>query len=230
MSILVLTAMEIEKQGLLSAMHDVKTTTLINGTQLFQGVLDGQEFSLIEAGIGKVNAAMTCALALQAHSQKVSLLINSGVAGALAALTPCDIVISESLAYYDVNVCAFGYQLGQVPGQPSQYKAQAKFIDSAKSICQRNNIPVHIGQIVTGDEFVQDDKKVKMIKTAFPQALALEMEGAAVAQVAYRCDVPFLVIRAISDASDGGAKDSYEHFLTKAASQSQLIVRGLLNA
>lgn len=231
MKILVLTAMEVEKKTLLDSMTNVQVQSLINGSQLYSGLLDGQDFSLVESGIGKANAAMTCALAIQAHHKNLDLIINSGVAGGLLPdHKPCDIVIAENVSYYDVDVCAFGYALGQVPGQPAVYQTHAEAVKICMRICQEADYPARIGQIISGDRFVKDHKTVEELKKSFPTALALEMEGAAVAQTSYRCSIPFLVVRAISDSSDDNAKNSYQQFLDKAAEHSETIVRGFVNA
>ncbi len=231
MSILVLTAMEVEKKTLISAMKDIHELPLINGSILYRGTLDNRRFFLVESGIGKVNAAMTCALAIAACGDEISLIINSGVAGALLPdQRPCDIVISEAVRYHDVNVCAFGHALGQVPFQPALYNADKEAVQTCFQICEKSGYRVRIGEIVTGDRFIEDEKTVKELSTHFPQALAVEMEGAAVGHVAHRCGKPFLVIRAISDCSDNNAKGSYEKFLHEAAQHSETIVRGFVNA
>lgn len=232
MSLLVLTAMEVEKKTLLATMKDIKTIELLNHSLLYKGTLDGKPFSLVESGIGKVNAAMTCALAIQEHGhENLSLIINSGVAGAmLPEQKPCDIVIADSVSYYDVDVRAFGHALGQIPGQPAVYPTQTVAMKKCFQICQDAGYQVRVGQIISGDCFIEDAKRVKELRNAFPTALAVEMEGAAVGHVSYRCGVPFLVIRAISDASDSDAKDSYQQFLEKAAQHSERIVRDFINA
>ena len=231
MSILVLTAMEVEKKTLLSAMQNIDELPLINGGIIYRGTLDGRRFFLVESGIGKVNAAMTCALAIAACGDEISLIINSGVAGALLPdQKPCDIVISEAVRYHDVNVCAFGHALGQVPFQPPVFDADKDAVQACLRICEKSGYPVRVGQIITGDRFIEDEKTVKELSAHFPHALAVEMEGAAVGHVAHRCGKPFLVIRAISDCSDNNAKGSYEKFLHEAAQHSETIVRGFVNA
>lgn len=221
----ILGAMTEEIEQLLADMHNPQTEEH-HGFRFYRGVLHGQAVVLAECGIGKVNAALTTALLL---SLGVDALIFTGVAGGVAhGLKIGDIVVSSDLLQHDVDVTPLGYPLGQVPGEPISWASDAQLqriaIQAAQSLAEGQ---VHVGRIVSGDQFIASPEKVEQLSQQY-QAVCVEMEGAAVAQVASKWGVPFVVIRSLSDTSDDDAKISYREFMPIVARRAKAVVRAML--
>ena len=177
------------------------------------------ELVLVESGIGKVMAAMS--VAILANHFKVDAVINTGSAGALAeGISVGDVVIAEKLAYHDVDVTAFGYEYGQMAQQPLYFESDKKFVTLIQESLSKLDQNWHLGLIATGDSFVAGDDKIATIKELFPQVLAVEMEGAAIAQAAHALELPFLVVRAMSDNANHEASISFDEFIVEAGRRS----------
>lgn len=134
------------------------------------------------------------------------------------------------MVQHDVDLTAFGRPMGLIPGNNSiEFKADKNLIDIAyeSAVKVLGKDKVKIGRIATGDQFIADKDRVKMIGEIF-EASAVEMEGGAVAQVAQLYNVPFVVLRAVSDKADGSAKMTYEDFVVVAADNSANIVKEML--
>lgn len=193
------------------------------------GGIGAHEVILVRSGIGKVAASTITSLLIQKYG--VNMVINSGSAGGIGkGLAVGDVVISEKLAYFDVDVTGFGYQYGQLPaGMPLYFEASRYLISEMEKAAAATNHHVHKGLIVTGDTFVNDQAKVKEILQHFPDALANEMEGAAVAQTAMLFQIPFLVVRAISDTADHEAAQTFDDFIDEAGKRSAQMVLEFLH-
>src|SRR5699024_8380249 len=146
-----------------------------------------------KSGIGKVNAAMATTILMERFNP--SIVINTGSAGGFAEnLSVGDIVISDEVIHHDVDATAFDYAHGQVPQMPESYLANTALLEKTKGIVEKLNIPYEVGLVATGDTFMSDEKRISDVKELFPKMLAAEMEGAAIAQVCYQYDVPFIII------------------------------------
>lgn len=157
------------------------------------------------AGIGKVNAA--CAAVEMILAERPDCIINSGVAGGLTdSLSVGDVVVGESVAYHDVW-CGPGNARGQVQGMPRKYDASPVLLDAARRSCHG----AHFGLIASGDQFVDSKAQEERISSMYPDALACDMESAAIAQVCRKYDVPFLCMRVVSDVP-GAHTEMYEGF------------------
>ncbi len=225
MKIAIIGAMDYEVNLLIEKMHDVKTYQLAGGAY-YSGLLNGKSAVLAVSGIGKVNAAL-CTQLMISHFG-VSHVINSGIAGALKGyLNPQDIVISSDLAYHDMDVTAFGrYDYGIIPRMKQSYfVADPKMVQIAERAVRSklSDCSVYCDRIVSGDAFVANAARKDFILEHF-NAAATEMEGAAIAHTCYLNDIPFVVIRAISDRADGSAEVDFNEFAKKAAANSALIV------
>ncbi len=210
----------------LTAQLGQKSRTEIAGMTIYSGRLQDTPVVVMRCGIGKVNAAIATTL-LIAHFSPCAV-INTGSAGGIGAgLAVGDVVIGDSVSHHDVDVTAFGYAIGQMAQMPQSYPGDARLIAAAKQAATAfPNASVHRGQIVSGDQFIADSARFAAIKKAFPKALAVEMEAAAIAQTCYRFAVPFVVIRAISDLADEVASVSFDEFIEKAGKQSaEMVVR-----
>lgn len=221
-------AMDSEIEILKGSMANI-VTTKIGSITYYEGKLEGKDVVLLKTGVGKVNAAVGANTAIREF--KAESIIFIGVAGAIDNnLNIADIVISKDLVQLDVDLTAFGRPMGLLPGNESvEFKADEKLIkiayESALKVLGEDK--VKIGRIATGDQFIADKKKVEMIGKTF-NASAVEMEGGAVAQVAQIYNVPFVVLRAVSDKADGSAKMTYEDFVVIAADNSANIVKEML--
>ncbi|MBR6228762.1 MAG: 5'-methylthioadenosine/adenosylhomocysteine nucleosidase [Eubacterium sp.] len=149
----------------------------------------------------------------------IDLIINMGVAGAIASdLNQGDIVVGDKLCQHDMDVAGLGYEAGLNPDYPSVYfETPATVVDLVKKAYGEleTDYSLKVGTIASGDQFISSKEKKDFIESTF-QAYACEMEGGALAQVCSDNQVPFLVIRAISDKADGEAPLSYADFKEQA--------------
>lgn len=223
MKIAVIGAMEEEVEALRSAIEHPKTTVIAN-SEYTEGTYAGHDVVLLKSGIGKVNAAMSTSILLQQFSPDV--VINTGSAGGFdTSLDVGAIVISDEVRHHDVDVTAFGYEMGQVPNLPAAFHSDEKLRLLAEQVVQ--SIGQHqyaTGLIATGDSFMSDPTRVEIVRGHFPQMKAAEMEAAAVAQVCHQFDVPFVIIRSLSDIAGKESSISFDEFLPTAAKHSTEIV------
>lgn len=209
-------AMEEEVEKLKAAITDAKTEEH-NGLTFVTGKLNGKDVTVVRSGIGKVNAGACTAVLIDRYG--VDCVINTGIAGSLDAhIDIGDIVISEDAVQYDMDATNFGYQLGEVPRVGTMaFKADDRLIAFAEEENRRVNSDINtfIGRVCSGDKFVSDGETKEWIISHF-QGKCCEMEGAAIAQVAWQNKVPFVIIRAISDKADDSAHMDYPSFEKKA--------------
>lgn len=226
MKVGIIGAMEEEVRLLNSRMAEKKEW--ISANVIFvSGKIAGKEIVLAQSGVGKVNAAIAATLLIAEYG--ADFIINTGSAGALGAeLAIGDVVISTELAYHDVDATAFGYTIGQVPQMPASYQAEEEFIDLAVKAAMTAELHPIKGLVVTSDSFIAGQGAKERIQKDFPDALAAEMEGAAIAQVCYQFARPFAIIRAISDTADETADISFDEFIVEAGKQSAVMVMELL--
>ena len=191
------------------------------------GLLHDKEVVLLESGIGKVNVAIATTLLLEKFA--VDVVINTGSAGGIITDAEVgDVVISQAVAYHDVDVTGFGYDWGQVPGLPAVFKSDGDLVSKVEDVLKRVDIRYFTGQIVTGDAFVNRPEQLVVVKENFNEAIALEMEAAAVAQVCHIANIPFVVVRALSDIAGKESEISFDEFLPRAAVVSSWIVLELI--
>jgi adenosylhomocysteine nucleosidase len=227
-------AMELEVETLKSKMNVVKTTKKAN-MEFFEGTLNGVEVVIVRSGIGKVNAGI-CTQIL-ADLFDVTHIINTGIAGSLdAQIDIGDIVVSTDVLQHDMDVRVFGYPLGEIPQLGTlSFPADERMASLARSVCEKVNTEVKVfsGRIVSGDQFICDKEvKDKLVENFHP--LCTEMEGAAIAHAAYlnkvSCviiranEIPFVILRAISDKADNSAEMDYPTFEKKAAEHCAKLV------
>lgn len=205
-------AMEEEVAILKEKMEDVRIIKKAS-MDFYEGTLAGKKAVVVRSGIGKVNAGI-CAQIL-ADMFSVEAIINTGIAGSLNKdINIGDIVVSTDVVQHDMDATGFGYRKGQIPQMPVFFfNADERLRKLAVKVCSEVNpdIQVFEGRIASGDQFVCDQDVKDGIVSEF-SAYATEMEGAAIGQAAYLNDVPFLVIRAISDKADGSAQMDYSEF------------------
>lgn len=224
----VIGAMESEIRYLQGKMQNLQTERFA-GLTFYSGKMGNNTMVLVQSGIGKVHAAR-CAQAL-IDRYHPDYLLNTGVAGGLGdGLHVGDFVIGAELVQHDFDLTKFGYPRGVVPGfgdgkSPFRFQADTGLVDAffGSALQYLSGENVRKGCIASGDVFVADAEMKGQIKQLF-SADAVEMEGAAIAQVAAENGVPFIVIRAISDLADQAAEESYETFVERTADLSARIV------
>lgn len=218
----VICAMESEAKIILAALTE-KTEEKVGSILFSRGKIGGKEVILAVCGIGKVFAAM-CAEAMILRFSP-DCIINSGVAGSLSAeLEILDLAISENLVQHDMDTSPLGDPVGLVSGInriyfPADEHLKHKFSEKAKSL----GYSALCGTIASGDQFVAKKEQKEKILSDFG-AIACEMEGAAIAQVAFVNKVPFVVLRAISDSYSGQNEMDYALFAEKAASRGAALL------
>lgn len=218
-------AMDLEVETLKAAMVNATAHTF-GPCEFICGSLDGAPCVIVQCGVGMVNAA-ACTQAL-IDRFAVSCVVNTGVAG---SLTPSvgvgDMVIATDAVNWMMDVQNLGYDPGQTPGLPSASLPTSKALgDAAVAAAQAEGAQVHRGRIASGDRFVRETSERTRIAGTF-DAVACEMEGAAIAQVCLRSDVPCAILRAISDTADGANAIDYPTFEATAARQCAAITRRL---
>ena len=217
-------AMSVEVETLKSEMKNL-TVSKRAGMEFYDGLLEDFPVVVVQCGVGKVNAAM-CAQVL-CDCFNVTHLVNTGIAGSLCAeLDIGDLVISSDAMYHDFDAQNFGYEMGEVPGMGVlTFEADADMIALASAAAEAVN-PGHsrVGRVASGDLFVAE-KAVKEDIIAKTNALCTEMEGAAIAHVAFRNKLPFVILRAISDKADDSAEMDYPTFEAIAARRCAQVAR-----
>ena len=217
-------AMKIEVETLVQRLENVKETTHAWSTY-YEGKLEGLDVVVVQCGVGKVNAAMCAQILCSCYG--VTHIVNTGIAGSLCAeLDIGDFVVSRDAMYHDFDCVHFGYEMGKVPGMDVvAFPADEMLIRYAREAAESVH-PGHsrIGRVASGDLFVAEKAaKERIIERT--QALCTEMEGAAIAQTAYRNGIPFVILRAISDKADDSAEMDYPTFETQAAHRCAEITR-----
>jgi len=228
MKIGIIGAMDEEVTILKSAMNNV-TTTKIAGCEFYQGELNGKQVVLTKSGIGKVAAAVATTLLLEKFSPDT--IINTGSAGGFDTnLNVGDIVISTEVRFHDVDLTAFGYEIGQMAQLPAAFEATPSLIDIAEQSANTlPNLNIVKGLICTGDIFMADPAKTEIARSNFPTMMACEMEAAAIAQVCFQFSIPFVIIRSLSDIAGKKSELSFEEFLPVAAKNASILVEAIVD-
>ena len=207
MRIAIIVAMDKEFIRIKDLLEQVEETA-IGGRSYTSGRLGNNELVLHQCGIGKVNAAIGVTELIRLFNP--DLVVSTGCAGGASdMLEVTDVVVSSQLAYHDVYCgCALGETVyGQVQGMPARYTTPREIVEKALACGER----IHEGLIVTGDWFVDDREKMRSIIRLFPEAMAVDMESAAIAQTCHVFGIPFVSFRVISDIPLKDTKASQYH-------------------
>ncbi|MDR2468072.1 MAG: 5'-methylthioadenosine/adenosylhomocysteine nucleosidase [Spirochaetaceae bacterium] len=232
-------AME-EEVALLRAEMQQMATEKIASFEFYRGVLSDKDIVVLRSGIGKVQAAIGCTALIEKYAP--SLIINTGCAGGVnpPACTPLnfgDAVISSLLVYHDFDCTAFGYAHGQVPGRASAFfEVQERLITHTQTaihdLLQEQKLPAAFnavpGLIASGDAFISNSEFVKGLIKIFPSVRAVEMESAAIAHACHIFNVPFIVLRCLSDIAGEESPVTFDEYLPIAARNSSEIVKRLI--
>lgn len=205
-------AMSIEVEAVKKLMKHVQEVQF-QGTTFYQGTLHDKEVVLMLSGVGKGNASMNTTMLCMRYP--ITTIINIGTAGGLLAEQKVlDIVISDDVIQHDYDTSF----LDGIEGIGLHFKANQELVTLAKSTLAQEEVQVFVGNIVSGDQFIADRSQIDAIKKNFPMAMCAEMEAGAIAQVASRFQLPFIVLRSLSDVALN--EDSHLDFMEYAKAAS----------
>ena len=189
--------------------------TLYAANTYYEGSYHGQEVVVAYSKIGKVFATLTATILIEKFG--CDRLLFSGVAGAISDdLKIGDLIIADGLCQHDLDITAFGHPFGYVPEGEVCIPTDITLRNMAKEIAESKGLTLKEGIIATGDQFVANSERKEWIGDTF-KASALEMEGASVAVVCSALDIPFFILRAISDSADMDAGFNFDEFLESSA-------------
>lgn len=201
----------------------------IASLEFFVGSLNGKKVVVVQGGIGKVNSAVCTQILIDVFC--VDAIINTGVAGALSPeLEIGDVVISSDAVQHDFDATSFGYDKGVIPRmKTSEFKSDEHLIKIAKDASNvlSSSVSVYVDRIVSGDQFIAENKRKAEIIKDF-KGFCTEMEGAAIAQVCYLNSTPCVIIRSISDKADDSAEVNFAEFTKMAALNSCKMLERML--
>lgn len=221
-------AMDEEVENLKGIIENVEIRS-VAGMDFYKGKISENNVVVVRSGIGKVNAAICTQILIDKFG--VSVIINTGIAGSLNNdINIGDIVLSADTLQHDMDATAFGYDLSVIPRmENSVFKGDEELIKLAKETCEKNltGVKVFTGRVVSGDQFISDKEKKNWLVDNF-KGDCTEMEGAAIAHAAYLNNVPFLIIRAISDKADDSAHMDYPEFEAMAIKNSVTILKEMI--
>ena len=217
----ILGAMESEVEAIVAALAEPQSMTVL-GCRVLAGRLDGWPLLLARSGIGKVNATLTTAALAQAGAAG---LIFVGMAGSLeAGIQIGDAVIATDLVQHDIDITAFGHQPGTISGEIAGGVADISLSDRLALAAVEMGATVHRGRIASGDQFIGSSEQGQAIARQFG-AIAVEMEGAAVAQACRRLQLPCAVLRWVSDTADDKATADFPVFVRQISELDLAIIR-----
>ena len=225
----IIAAMEEEMQEMKNIM-DKKEFQKIYELNFIKGKINEDEVVLVEAGVGKVNAARTTQILLDNFT--VDAIINVGsAASANDDLEIGDIVIGNKIVQHDFDITVFGHPKGYISNVGQFLESDGNLIERMQqtiSTMKDNEFKIKIGTIASGDIFCTELKMKDKIRSKF-NADAIEMEGAAIGQVCKLDNIPFIIIRSISDKPNGNNHITFDKFLEKASKRCAQIIKEFLN-
>lgn len=207
-------AMKEELDSLLKYLKIEKEYNIFD-LKFYEGMIHNNYCILTESGVGKVNSARCTQILID--NMDVDMITNIGVAGGISEkLKVCDIVIGEKLVQHDFDITAFNHEKGYIPNVGVYIDSDTYLVNVAKECINNKKYNVVSGIIASGDIFCTESWMSKKINTKF-NALCVEMEGASIAQVCYLSNIPFIVIRSISDVPNNNNVLTYEEFLNESS-------------
>ena len=224
----IIAAMQEEMKEIENIMEE-KTFEKIYGLNFIKGKINNTEVVLVEAGVGKVNAARTTQILMD--NFQVDYIINVGSAASCNdELDIGDIVIGNKLVQHDFDITAFGHPKGYISNVGQFVESDETLIEKMQqtiSNMKDKDFTIKIGTIASGDIFCTELKMKEKIRNKF-DAEAIEMEGAAIAQVCKLDNIPFIIIRSISDKPNGNNHITFDQFLEKASKRCAIIIKNFL--
>ena len=225
--IAIMGAMPEEVEPIVAKLDNLKET-VYGANRYYEGSYNGQEVVVAYSKIGKVFATLTATMLIEKFD--CNMLLFSGVAGAISdELKIGDLIIADGLCQHDLDITAFGHPYGFVPEGEVCIPTDVKLRNIAKEIAKQKGLTLKEGVIATGDQFVHNAERKNWIGSEF-KADALEMEGASVAVVCSALDIPFFILRAISDSADMDASFNFDEFLESSAKISADFILSMVDA
>ncbi len=225
--IAIMGAMPEEIEPIIDKLDDVQTN-VYGDNKYYEGSYHGQEVVVAYSKIGKVFATLTATTLIEKFG--CDMLLFSGVAGAISnELSIGDLIIADGLCQHDLDITAFGHPFGYVPEGEVCIPTDVGLRNIAKDIAKSKGLTLKEGVIATGDQFIANVERKNWIGTTF-KADALEMEGASVAVVCNALNVPFFILRAISDSADMDASFNFDAFLESSAKISADFILSMVDA
>ena len=224
MKIVILAAMGKELKMIEAAMDGAEKSET-DGIDIIEGKIGNHDIIAAQCGIGKVNSAMRAYKMIERFSP--DLVVNSGVAGgADLSMKVGTVLVADRIVYHDVW-CGPGTEYGEADGCPLYFMADSRVVRLSGATEDGN---LRKGLICTGDIFVSKEEEVRNIKSKFPDALAVDMESASIAQVCHMTGTPVAVIRIVSDTPGSGDNISqYKNFWNEAPEKSFEIVKSVIS-
>lgn len=225
----IIAAEQIEMQAIKEKMQNIEEKKIYN-LEFFKGKIQEKECVLVTCGVGKVNSARTVQILIDNY--KIDYVINVGSSGGInPELNIGDIVIAKNLVQYDFDITGAGdYEKGEICGIGKYIESDKKLTNLCERTIKEINIEdsnIKIGTIASADYFAVDSKKMEEVRREF-NAECVEMEGASIAQVCFLDNVPFLVIRGISDVQNGNNKVDFHTYIEKASKKVAIILENLI--
>ena len=221
----IIAAMQEEMQEIKNIMEEIKEQKIYDLT-FIKGKINDKDIVLVKAGVGKVNAARVTQILIDNFD--IQAIINVGSAGsANDELDIGDIVIGKKIAQHDFDITAFGHPKGYISNVGQYVESDVQLIKKMEQTINKldsNEFKIKIGTIASGDIFCTELQMKNKIRTKF-NADAIEMEGAAIAQVCKLDNIPFIVIRSISDKPNGNNEITFDKFLEKASKRCAIIIK-----
>ena len=226
----IIAAMNEEMNAIKLKMSDIKENNIYN-LIFCEGKIQNKECVLVECGIGKVNAARTTQIMIDNFD--IEYVVNIGTAGGLnKKLGVTDVVIGEKLVQHDFDITAFGREKGFITGVGKFIESDKELVKKCKEVMENldkeNEFQVISGTIASGDLFCTDKNLADSIRNEF-EADCVEMEGAAIAQICYLDNSPFIVIRSISDSPNGKNHMDFDEYLQVASKRGAEFLEKLLS-
>lgn len=213
----IIAAMEEEMQeikNIMTNIEEIKHKNII----FYKGKLLDRDCIIVQSGVGKVNAARTTQLLIDKFDIKE--VINVGSAGGIKTnINYGDIVIGKELVQHDFDITAFGHDKGYITNLGKSFYSKENLITKAYEVMKKianDQYNIYIGNIASGDKFFTDMTEANKIVEEF-NSDCVEMEGAAIAQVCYLEDIPFICIRSISDSPNGNNNIEFDKYLQMAS-------------
>lgn len=220
----IIAAMQEEKNAIKDIMKNIIEKRIYELT-FIEGTINNKECILVESGVGKVNAARTTQILID--NFKIQYIVNIGSAASANELLDIgDIVIGKKLVQHDFDITAFGHKKGYISNVGEDISCDENLILKLQKTIdniENKEYKVKLGNIASGDIFCTDINMKNKIKSKF-NADAIEMEGAAIAQVCYLDKVPFIILRSISDTPNGINNITFAEYLELASKRCAKIL------
>lgn len=225
----IIAAMNEEMQEIKNIMNNIKENA-IYGLNFFEGNISEKECVLVECGIGKVNAARTTQILIDNYD--IEYVVNIGTAGGVyEKLNVTDIVIAENLVQYDFDITAFGHEKGYITGVGKYINSNKELVEKCneviKGLNKENDYNIYVGTVASGDTFCTDKNIAHSLYEEF-NAICVEMEGAAIGQTCMLDNIPFIVIRSISDTPNGNNNITFDEYLKISSKRGAEFLKKLL--